>query len=242
MSIRESIQPEPRLPRLGRLWRQGVAALARMTTRGSTLVPAALLVFVSLGSGGVMVLPEVPEPAEVQVERTTPIVLSVDQILAQKLPGLGLGLRRRLATTLVQEAEAVGLEPTLVLGLIEVESEFKGQAVSSAGARGLMQLMPGTAEFLAEMEGFRLTAEEIYRDPEIQVLLGIRYLGKLQKRFGSLERALMAYNAGPERLQYVLNVGESTSRYYAYAKAVERQKFRYHRDMMSLGGQVTEAK
>ena len=82
-----------------------------------------------------------------------------------------------------------GLDPDLVLAVIAVESRFEPRAVSPKGARGLMQLMPGSARELGVADVF---------DAEANLEGGSRYLQALLRRYGGdLRRALAAYNAGP---------------------------------------------
>jgi len=81
-----------------------------------------------------------------------------------------------------------GVSPRLVAAIIEVESEFNPRAVSRKGARGLMQLMPGTAA--------SLKVEDLH-DPFENVEGGVRHLRRLMDRYrGDLPRVLAAYNAG----------------------------------------------
>ena len=93
-----------------------------------------------------------------------------------------------------------GLSPALVAGLVRRESLFDPAVVSSAGAVGLMQLLPSTALDVAASAGlpdFRLSQ---LTNPEVNLLLGTRYLADLLDRFGdSRTAALIAYNAGPHR-------------------------------------------
>ncbi|MGD0507717.1 MAG: lytic transglycosylase domain-containing protein, partial [Terriglobales bacterium] len=85
------------------------------------------------------------------------------------------------------------LDPDLVNSVIHAESGFNVHAVSPKGARGLMQLMPGTANQLGVNDAF---------DPQANVEGGSRYLRELLERYNfDLVKALAAYNAGPERVE-----------------------------------------
>lgn len=85
------------------------------------------------------------------------------------------------------------LDPVLVLSLMKQESAFDSGAVSTAGAMGLMQLMPATAVLT---DGKITRAELVEIEPNIRT--GTRYLGKLLERFdGNIALALAGYNAGP---------------------------------------------
>jgi len=92
---------------------------------------------------------------------------------------------------LVREAsKRHGVDMDFLASVIRQESGGNSQAVSPAGARGLMQLMPATAEQLGVQDSF---------DPEQNVDGGARYLRELLERYrGDAVRALAAYNAGPE--------------------------------------------
>ncbi len=90
------------------------------------------------------------------------------------------------------------VEPSLVLSVIWTESKFDKDAVSKAGAMGLMQLMPGTAEFTAKMIDVPYEKERLF-EPEYNIRLGIRYLAYLSERFDG-DLVLAAYNAGEGRV------------------------------------------
>lgn len=170
------------------------------------------------------------EPAS-EVCLADPDLVQIDQVLAHRSPELGQPLRRRVAEAILQESRAARYDPLFVLGLIETESAFMGDAVSIAGARGLMQMMPATLEYVIALEGLKLTTEEIYRDPAMQVRLAIRYLSRLEKRFRSVELALMAYNGGPERLRQALEEGDADAWFGNYVRTVRLNQARFRRHL-----------
>jgi soluble lytic murein transglycosylase len=97
-------------------------------------------------------------------------------------------------------AEAV--EPPLLLGLARQESMFRFGASSSAGARGLLQLLPSTARIVARKVGEDFDEERLVGDTNYNALLGGHYLGLMLERFeGERALALAAYNAGPLRVK-----------------------------------------
>ena len=92
------------------------------------------------------------------------------------------------------------IEDALILAVIRQESGFDVAAVSSAGARGLMQLMPATARQVASKLNVSFSPSALTRDPEYNVNLGQSYLASLLGRFsGSYVLAVAGYNAGPAR-------------------------------------------
>jgi soluble lytic murein transglycosylase len=102
----------------------------------------------------------------------------------------------------VVELGATGsIERALALALTRQESSFNAAAVSSSGALGLMQLMPGTARDVSKRLGTPFVQDKLTRDPAYNVALGSQYLSDMLQRFGgSYELALAAYNAGPNRV------------------------------------------
>jgi len=102
--------------------------------------------------------------------------------------------------TIVDAAKGAGLDPAFVAGLIRQESNFNPQAVSVAGARGLMQLMPSVAQSIAASLGIRPWSASRLFDPGINITLGVNHLAPLVKHEPDLARALAAYNAGESRV------------------------------------------
>ena len=95
-------------------------------------------------------------------------------------------------------AGAHGVDPLLVLAVIRQESRFEPEAVSSAGARGLMQLLPATARQLAA-DGAPPRAEPALEDVGTNIGLGTRLLARLLRQYdGATAKALAAYNGGED--------------------------------------------
>jgi soluble lytic murein transglycosylase len=88
-----------------------------------------------------------------------------------------------------QIALSEGVDPLLIRGIVQVESQFNPRARSSKGAMGLMQLMPETATLMGIRDPW---------DPRENIAGGTRYFSSLMKRYkGDIAKALAAYNAGP---------------------------------------------
>lgn len=89
-------------------------------------------------------------------------------------------------------------DPALVLGLIRQETEFDAYAISGAGARGLMQMMPASAKLAARQAGLPYRPEALLSDTTYNMQLGMtEYRGHLDRYGGSLVLAAASYNAGP---------------------------------------------
>ncbi|MEM8986438.1 MAG: transglycosylase SLT domain-containing protein [Pseudomonadota bacterium] len=102
------------------------------------------------------------------------------------------------------------VEPALVLGLSRQESEFNPRAVSRAGARGLMQLLPETARITARKEGLPYAKSWLLNDPDYNIKVGSAHLSHLLDRFdGSYIMTMAGYNAGPHRVdRWVKDYGD----------------------------------
>jgi len=122
------------------------------------------------------------------------------------------------------------LDPDLVNSVIKAESGFNARAVSPKGARGLMQLMPGTASQLGVPNAF---------DPQANVEGGTRYLRELLEKYNfDLVKALAAYNAGPQRVEQFGGVPP----YYETRAYVARIVKDFNKKKMAAGSASTPRK
>ena len=105
-------------------------------------------------------------------------------------------------------ARAEGLDPALIAAVIYAESKFRPTAVSSAGAIGLMQLTPTTAEAIALRTGGTAFRVSDLTDPTINIRYGSWYLHDLFAKYRSVALALAAYNAGQGNVDRWLAAGD----------------------------------
>ena len=117
-------------------------------------------------------------------------------ILGQSAQGDGLGSFQRIAFPLIPVPQ--GSDWTMVHAISRQESQFAMNAVSHAGARGLMQLMPGTAREQARKTGLDYDPQALTTDAGYNLTLGNGYFGRMMDYYGgSYPLAVAAYNAGP---------------------------------------------
>ncbi len=122
-------------------------------------------------------------------------------------------------------AATYSIDPALVRSIVEAESGFDPRATSPAGARGLMQLMPETAQSLGVVDAY---------DPAENLRGGTRYLRGLLDRFGDVRLAVAAYNAGPAAVERFGGVPP-----FPETQAYVRRILRRYRELSeAIGGAV----
>ena len=105
------------------------------------------------------------------------------------------------ADAVARAARANDLDPAYVLAIIRTESLFQPDIRSPAGARGLMQLMPGTARHVAAAMGQSAPNTRLLTEPSINIAFGTHYLRQMLNRWqGNLVLATASYNAGPNKI------------------------------------------
>jgi soluble lytic murein transglycosylase len=145
----------------------------------------------------------------------------------------------RYEDALRRTAAQRGLDPALVAGLILQESSFDAEALSRAGARGLMQIMPATGRGLARQRRLRYRPSLLF-DPDTSLDLGTFYLRQLSDRFdGAVEKVLVGYNAGPHRVdkwtglspglpeeEFIDTIPFTETRFYVRIVLTNREEYR----------------
>jgi soluble lytic murein transglycosylase len=152
--------------------------------------------------------------------------LRLGVVEAVKASELTARQQRRLAVAIVREAQRNGVDPLLVIALIRCESSFNAYAVSGVGAMGLMQVMPDTGSYLADKAGYQLGRPKNLFDAETNIELGTAYLADLIERFGSVDHALVAYNAGPATARKILSQREMRKKFMSGYPAKVVREFR----------------
>lgn len=138
----------------------------------------------------------------------------------------------KISDAILKESTRYSLDPILILALIDVESKFQHAAVSPAGARGLMQIMPSTGKALVQEIGLASASQsgrfrvELLDDPLLNIKLGIHYLHALISYFRNLTTALIAYNLGPTELQNRLENEIAYSEDYAIGVLRTYQRYK----------------
>lgn len=130
--------------------------------------------------------------------------------IAKKALTKGIVMAEYAFPTILSRMKSVDAEWALVHGLIRQESAFDYKVISPAGARGLMQLMPGTAKEIALKSGVGYDADWLTERPDYNIKLGALYINKMLGKFDNCyPLAIAAYNAGPARVnQWVNEMGD----------------------------------
>ena len=132
-----------------------------------------------------------------------PITVAPSAVIAQDR-SVPASVQQAINTDIAEAARRFGIPQPWIRAVMEVESAGNPRAVSTAGAMGLMQIMPGT---WAELRVVNRLGNDPF-DPRDNILAGTAYLRQMYDRFGS-PGFLAAYNAGPARYQEHLDTGRA---------------------------------
>jgi len=131
----------------------------------------------------------------------TEIVEKTVVFLKERKPGIPEDRIKIIANSVYEESRKYDLDYRLVLAIMKVESNFKNEAVSRRGARGLMQIKPSSAKIIARESGVEVKGAKCLHEPEKNIKIGVSYLSKLHAMFENMVSALHAYNAGPGKVK-----------------------------------------
>ncbi len=106
--------------------------------------------------------------------------------------------------TLINESNRAGLDPLFVVAIIQQESRFKADIVGSHGEIGLMQIRPKTAAWIAKKNNMDGSESESLFNPDVNIKIGILYLGYLNKKFKNAKHSTAAYNMGPLNVKRII--------------------------------------
>ena len=167
--------------------------------------------------------PSAPRPLAPSGRERDRRAARIREHVAGRLRGASALESHRISDVILDAASWARLDPVLILAIIEVESAFDLQARSNRDARGLMQVRPATLWREAERAG--LVGDDPY-EPGLNVRAGASYFRRLVDAFGMNDVALMAYNAGPNRILAHLRAGGIPERYLEYPRRVRAAEAR----------------
>jgi soluble lytic murein transglycosylase len=111
---------------------------------------------------------------------------------------------KTISETVYDESMRYNVDYRLVLAIMKVESNFRYDAVSAKGARGLLQVKPSLARHIAEDVGIKWQGAETLDEPETNIKIGIHFLSRLIEDFQNTNMALHAYHVGSYRFKKIL--------------------------------------
>lgn len=106
-----------------------------------------------------------------------------------------------IADRVYEESQEYDVDYRLILAVIKVESNFRSDAVSKMGARGLLQIKPSLARVISRDTGIPVKESKILNEPDKNIKIGVNHLSGLLDKFENLKTALHAYNVGIDRIK-----------------------------------------
>jgi soluble lytic murein transglycosylase len=159
-------------------------------------------------------------------------LIRIYSIVSSHRPDVSDAEAKELSELILEQCSWYGLDPMLVLAVINVESKFQYRAVSPKGARGIMQILPYVGKSLLEEIGLHQSSHavpfrpEFLDDPFLNIRLGVYYLHGLSKSFRNLTHALTAYNMGPTETKNRLENDIELSQEYATMVLAAYQQYK----------------
>jgi len=109
---------------------------------------------------------------------------------------------RTIAGSIYEESQRYDIDYRLIIAVMKVESNFRNDAISRKGARGLLQIKPSLARHVSRTSDISVKSTRCLHEPEKNIKIGVYYLSRLLERFEDLYTALHAYNVGPGKVKH----------------------------------------
>lgn len=127
------------------------------------------------------------------------ITHNITQFLKAEKMTLDKEQLRAIASVVYEESIQHEIDYRLILAMMKVESNFRHDAVSSKGARGLLQVKPSLAKHIAQHAGIKWSGHKTLDEPHNNIRIGVYFFASLMDDFENTHSALYAYNVGPTR-------------------------------------------
>jgi soluble lytic murein transglycosylase len=131
-----------------------------------------------------------------EIKQKNAITNEIVQYLKDKKVRASEEKLKKIATSVYEEAKDYEIDYRLVLAVMKVESNFKSDAISKKGARGLLQIKPSLAKHVSKETGVSIKSPKCLEEPEKNIRIGVSHLSWLMEKFENLNTALHAYNVG----------------------------------------------
>ena len=138
-----------------------------------------------------------------EVKREEAVNLIIEHLRERNVNVEDEGLQG-IAEMVYDESMQHNVDYRLVLAIMKIESNFKHDAVSHKGARGLLQVKPSCAKYIAPDVGVKWKGAKTLDEPEKNIKIGVRLFSSLIEDFQNVNMALHAYHVGPTRLKKIL--------------------------------------
>jgi len=159
-------------------------------------------------------LKQIQTSVEDSASEESDVKLKIAGVINQFNSSLNKDQLFQFSNTIYRQSKKYNYDWELILAIIKTESDFNARAKSVKGARGLMQVLPSTAKWLSPKMGLRYRGRDSLYDASYNIKLGTHYLNMMHRKFGDMEKAIVAYNAGPTRLVHYLRKDRKYSSCY----------------------------
>jgi soluble lytic murein transglycosylase len=162
--------------------------------------------------------------ASAQEDHKQMVIKQIVRYLKAKNVNLQEDKMKGMANTVYEESQLHELDYRLVLAVMKVESNFRQNAVSPAGARGLLQIRPSLAKYISKDAGITYSGAKCLYEPDKNIRLGVYHLSCLIDDFKNVSHALHAYNAGSKRVKGKLARNVEPTNRFVHLVLTEYQK------------------